>query len=470
MMEKTLERELKLEAGEDVELEQLGGTPRGARTFTSVYYDTAERRLSRLGITLRRRTENGVATWQLKVPRSEGRLELEEDGGPADAPSRLRALLVASLRDQAIEPVATLRTRRRGRLVRGVEVTLDAVEVLEGQHVIDRFAQIEAELVEGPPESLRVVGRELRKSGARPSRRRTKVERVVADGRADTSPAEKAPLARLRGMIFEQFDELMRHDPSVRLGGDPEAVHDMRVAVRRLRSVLRSTKPMLDEGWVDELREELDWLAQALGAVRDLDVLSAHLEAEIAQLDAGDAALGGRLLEGLRARYDAARGELLATLESDRYLALLAAVEGAAEAPRVGKADVELSELAATEFRRLRRRVRGLPSEPSAAALHKTRIRGKRARYAAELAGRSDGASTRAFVAAAKTFQDVLGEHQDAIVAETTLRELSRQARDREAALVAGRLIEREQRRRAEARAAFPHAWKRLKRRGRAAF
>jgi CHAD domain-containing protein len=196
--------------------------------------------------------------------------------------------------------------------------------------------------------------------------------------------------------------------------------------------------------------------------------MTARLEAQIAQLDAGDAVLGGRLLNGLRARHDRVGAELLAALESDRYLALLAALEAAAEAPRVRRADLQPAELAAKEFRRLRRRVRGLPSEPSSAALHKIRIRGKRARYAAELAGRSAGKRARDFVNAAKTFQDVLGEHQDAVVAERTLRELSRQTHDPDAALVAGRLIEREQRQRAEARAAFPRAWKQLKRRGRA--
>jgi CHAD domain-containing protein len=466
MMQRTLERELKLEAGEGVQLEALGGRALDPRTFTSVYYDTRERRLLRLGLTLRRRTENGVGTWQLKLPRPEGRLELEEDGGPGDAPPRLRALLVAALRDEAIEPIATLKTRRSGRLVRGVEVTLDEVEVLEGQHVIDRFAEIEAELVDGPPESLRLLGRELRKSGARPSRRRTKLEAVVADGLTESEHEGTAPLDHLRSMLGEQHEELLRQDPSVRVGGDPEAVHDMRVAARRLRSVLRSSKPMLDPDWVDGLREELDRLGQALGAVRDVEVITAHLEAEIAQLDAGDAVIGGRLLPGLRARHEAARAELLAALESDRYLALLGAIEAAAAAPPVRRADLEPSELAAREFRRLRRRVRGLPSEPSAGALHKIRIRGKRARYAAELAGRSAGKPARKFVDAAKALQDVLGEHQDAIVAERTLRDLSRQTHDHEAALVAGRLIEREQRRRDAARAAFPRAWKRLKRRG----
>ena len=59
-------------------------------------------------------------------------------------------------------------------------------------------------------------------------------------------------------------------------------MHDMRVAVRRLRSLLRTAEPMLDRGWVEALRAELDWLAGRLGDVRDLDVMIEHLADEAA--------------------------------------------------------------------------------------------------------------------------------------------------------------------------------------------
>src|SRR6185312_9228202 len=116
-MEQVLEHELKLEAPRGFELPDLGGEPLEPRIFTSVYHDTSDRSLARAGITLRRRTERGRSVWQLKIPVSGARVELEEPGGPAGPPEPLRALLRAHERRAALEPVAELRTRRHGSLV-----------------------------------------------------------------------------------------------------------------------------------------------------------------------------------------------------------------------------------------------------------------------------------------------------------------------------------------------------------------
>src|SRR5689334_17012475 len=77
------EVEVKLDAPAGYVLPDLGGEPLERRVFTSTYYDTPTSSLSRSGITLRRRVENGVARWQLKLLAGEGRFELEEPGGPA---------------------------------------------------------------------------------------------------------------------------------------------------------------------------------------------------------------------------------------------------------------------------------------------------------------------------------------------------------------------------------------------------
>jgi CHAD domain-containing protein len=116
---------------------------------------------------------------------------------------------------------------------------------------------------------------------------------------------------------------------------------------------------------------------------------------------------------------------LLDTLESDRYLNLLSHLDAAAAAPRVRDTRAVLEQLARKEFRKLRKHHRRLGGDPSAAALHEFRIRGKRARYAAELAARSRGAPATRFVARAEKLQDVLGQHQDAIVAEHELNKLA---------------------------------------------
>src|SRR4051794_21977308 len=111
-MRETLEREVKLDPGDGVfALPALPGDPLASRVFTSTYYDTPPRSLARVGITLRRRLENGVSLWQLKLPAAGGRSELEQHGGPACPPEEFRRLLVAHLRHGPLERVATLRTR-----------------------------------------------------------------------------------------------------------------------------------------------------------------------------------------------------------------------------------------------------------------------------------------------------------------------------------------------------------------------
>jgi inorganic triphosphatase YgiF len=272
-MKSTVERERKLEGGEEVDLDRLGGDRIDSQFFSSTYYDVADLRLLREGITLRRRSENGAGVWQLKLPCDDARLELEEPGGPAPVPASLAAVLSGVVREREVVPVATLATRRSGRRVDGVEVTMDEVEVLEDHLVVDRFTEVEAELVEGSVEALDRIERTLRRLGARAGDAKPRVFRAVDVPEPAKAGRDATAPEALRVMVGAQYGELLRHDPVVRVGGDVEAVHEMRVAVRRLRSVLRSARPLLDEGWVGSLRDELDWLAHALGAVRDLDEL-----------------------------------------------------------------------------------------------------------------------------------------------------------------------------------------------------
>jgi CHAD domain-containing protein len=131
---------------------------------------------------------------------------------------------------------------------------------------------------------------------------------------------------------------------------------------------------------------------------------------------------------------------------------------------------VTLPALAAEAFAKLGQAVDLLDPNPSEEALHAVRIRGKRARYAAELAEASVGKRAGRFLRRAKAFQDLLGDHQDAHVAETRLRAFVAGVRDVRAAFATGRLVERQRARRAAARAAFPDAWRRLAKAGRKAW
>jgi CHAD domain-containing protein len=288
---------------------------------------------------------------------------------------------------------------------------------------------------------------------------------------AQTLDRETAPaLAHVQARLATLLGELREAEWRLRLQDDPEDVHRMRVATRRLRSLLRTTRPMFDRGWTDAMRRELDFLAGALGAVRDLDVLIAHIDEESARLDAGDAVAVSALPRTLREQRRRAFANLREVLESERYLALLDSLERAAHDPPVATSDFDLEQAARKEFRRFAKRARFLTETASDGALHKLRIRGKRARYAAELAEPVTGPKAKRFVKRAKRFQDVLGEHQDAVVAEREIRELARNLPHHAASLAAGRLIARERERRDDVRKHVRAEWKRLDRAGKAAW
>jgi CHAD domain-containing protein len=227
---------------------------------------------------------------------------------------------------------------------------------------------------------------------------------------------------------------------------------------------------MFAPGPLETLREELAWLGAVLGGRRDLDVMRDHLRAEVATLDPADQPSGRGLLRRLERERSRARESLLAALDSPRYLRLLDRIEETIAEPPVVDADVSLSDVAAGAFRKLRRAVKALPETPVDADLHGVRIKAKRARYAAELAAPVAGRPAERFVERIKKLQDVLGEHQDAVVAEAHLRALAGRPAGRRAGFVAGLLAERQRARRLAARAAFAEAWPKTERRGRKAW
>lgn len=477
-MQATLERELKLAVGPRFRLPALPGDPLPARIFTSTYYDTADYRLAGAGVTLRRRVEQRSGVWQLKLPRGSARLELELAGGPEHAPEEVRDLVTAYARGQELRPVATLRSRRTGLRVRGLagpiaDVVVDAVAVLDGRKVLRRLRELEVELIDGDEAALGQIGEALRAAGAADAAGRPKLFQAL-DLAPPVPPEPIAPGApaaeHLKAMIQAQLAAVLAHDPGTRLGSHPEDLHQMRVATRRLRALLRAARPMLAPEWVEPLRAELAWLADLLGTVRDLDVLLGHVRDQAAFLEPAERRAFARLLRWLDAERVQARAAMLDALRSERYLGLLDRVEEAGRAPRVVATAVSLGALAGSELRKLRKAMQALGEEPSDAELHAIRIRGKRARYAAELAEAAVGKPATRFIRTARLFQDVLGEHQDAVVAEQRLRRLVAETGSRWAAFAAGRLVERQRARRQAARAALPDILKKLEKRGHSAW
>ena len=209
--------------------------------------------------------------------------------------------------------------------------------------------------------------------------------------------------------------------------------------------------------------EKLGWLADVLGSVRDLDVLDAYLRTEIGKLDPTDEAAAGELVERVAGEREAARSAMLVELSSERYFGLLGVLDNITATPPVVSGGPSLKAIAGREFAKLQKTILRAGPRPSDEQLHRVRIRGKRARYAAELAEPLAGKRARRFVQEAKRFQDVVGEHQDAVVAEERIRALAGR-RKAGLAFAAGRLVERQGARRAETRAALPAAWARPRR------
>ena len=475
-MKHTGEREIKLRAASGFVLPVSLGDPIAPRTFSSTYHDTPDHRLANTGFTLRYRAEEGSGAWQLKLPENGHRLELELPGSPELVPPHFGDLVSATTRGRPLAPVATLDTSRKGVMVRDkgrdvAEVVLDRVAVSRSGRKVSQIEELEVELVEGDEQSLRAIEQTLRAAGAEPGDGRPKLARALGLPRWKRKPLRRdaSPIRHLTVMLEKQYWAILEHDPGTRLGDDPEHLHQHRVAIRRLRALLRAAKPMLDAAWVKELRAELAWAGGALGDVRDLDVLLDHLRA-----DAGELPLDRRLafeaiIEAISARRGEARERMLRTLRSARYLRLLDRLERDLADPPTAIAEVPLASIVRKELRRLRREVRALGPNPTDDQLHEVRKTVKHARYAAELAERSCGSEATKYIVATKQLQDVLGEHQDAHVAEETIRGLAADAPPA-VAYAAGMVAQRQRERRRQARAELPAAWKAVRKRGRAAW
>ena len=185
-----------------------------------------------------------------------------------------------------------------------------------------------------------------------------------------------------------------------------------------------------------------------------------RLSAEVAALG-GDAEAAAGLLEALEDDRAAAYRDVVESLGGERYFALLDRLEAAAEPPLSGD-ETTLKAIFHREAKRMRRTFEALGDDPEDDALHASRIAVKRARYAADLAAHELGKPGARFVAVAKQLQDILGDHQDAVVAQERIRDWAASVSEPAAELAAGRLVQLERDRMAEAREAWPSTWLRL--------
>ena len=483
------ETEVKLGAWAGFELPALDGVveevtsvARAPRTLIAVYYDTPDLRLARWGVTVRHRSGDGNG-WTVKLPEGDAgpalvRRELNFEGPAGKMPADASSLVLAYARGTPLAPVARIRTERSGVELLDREGTVvaevvdDEVSVLHGGRVATRFREVEVEIGERAPAGLleTVVDR-LQEAGAGEPDPTPKVIRALGARALEPPEVRPVPLPKkptaaqlVQHAIAASVVRILRHDPGVRIGDDAEDVHQARVGTRRLRSDLRTFAPLLREDWLTALRDELRWFGGVLGAVRDGDVLIDRLRKQAATLPEPDTAGLAPLFRRMAKERDDARAALLEAMHSPRYVALLDALVAGAQDPQLrSRAEAPAAEvvpgLVATPWKKLQKAVDSLPADPPDAELHRTRILAKRARYAAEAAAPLAGKKAARLGTALAGLQDVLGAHQDAVVAEAWLRAAVDGA-DPSVSLAAGELIGVQLAEAAACRQEWPRAWK----------
>jgi CHAD domain-containing protein len=285
---------------------------------------------------------------------------------------------------------------------------------------------------------------------------------------------QRLPMAALGARILDrQWRRAAAHEAGARSGEDPEDVHKMRVATRRLRAALRPFGKYLDEalgeGYSEALVDDLRLLAGALGAVRDLDVQVETIQGRAADAPEDAAALD-RLAALRMEKRAAARAGLVDVLDGPLMPRLRACIQRAAlvEWPMGGRPSKQpqvrgcVPRILQKDLRRLHRVGDGLTA-PSAEELHRIRIDAKRLRYDGEFLAPAFGDALDPLIVLATDIQSALGIVHDADVAEVTLLEdIQRAASDPERSADCGalaRLLSWYQYCRAEARKDFQDSW-----------
>ena len=464
----------------------------------AVYFDTNDLVLSAAHITLRRRTGGDDAGWHLKLPEvADRRREIHAPLGrhvqgvsghsEGDAvPESLAQLVRVCVRDSPLVPVARLTTTRAVHALIGTGGKTLAVlcddrvqaERLVHEPASAAWREWEIELVDAPEDLLDAGQAVLADAGILVSRHASKLARALGDRfpveppQNRQRPTPTAPAGNvLLASLGEQISVICTQDPEIRQH-TPGSVHAMRVATRRLRSVLATYESLVVPTVVRHLRTELGWLAAVLGGSRDEEVLQRRL-AGLLDREAPALLLGpvrDRLTTRSETDADTAARTLVAALETHRYFRLLDALDAFVATPpftaTAGQdARVVVPDLVAKEWKKLRRAarraVKTVPGPERDLALHEVRKRAKRLRYAAETAHPLNPKRAARVSRFAQKLQTVLGDQHDSVIArDRLLRHGGVDAYLRgENTFSYGRLHALEQQKAADAEALFWKAW-----------
>jgi triphosphatase len=436
-------------------LTRLGPYPlrsHGVVRLHRTYLDTAGLTLARHGVALRLRRQGRL--WEAGLERvgrtedaarrPEPRVELAAaPASPFAPPEPLHTQIAALLAGRPLTPILLAEARRRRIEVLPpdparagdpiAELKLDRVRLRAppGEQATDSY-EVAVERRHGDLRDVTAVERALRHDFSLVRAGESELQRGLTAfyGGGIIGSADRRVLAHdtvrdgVRHIVGRHLYRLRLHDPGTRAGESPEALHDMRVATRRLRAAVRVFAEGIPVRSRDRLKRELRWLGQLLGPVRDLDVQLAKLDAFTAASPAGFRPALGRLREHMAGERRGRRAEMVAGLEAKRYFRLLLRLERFADAQARGRAGTAAQERIAVAgrraikkaFRRLIERGNEIGETPQPEDLHALRIRAKRLRYLLEFLGELTGKPGRRLIKYLVELQDLLGSYHDAVV------------------------------------------------------
>jgi CHAD domain-containing protein len=432
------EREVTYAVGPDWVMPDLtslvDGTPRLDVTehwLEATYLDTEQQTLRRLGVILRHRHGGDDAGWHLKVPAGEARMELQHRSDDPQPPAPLLDRLRGVVADDDLQPVGSVVTHRVAHriLTTGDQLVVElADDRVEGTDLASSettsWREVETELgPAGTEETLEALGRLLTRSGADPHGTTRKLDQVLG-------PLDEGGDDALSTYLRAECRAALLGEIGLRGTVDVDGIHDTRVAIRRVRSILRLFAPMLEDRAVAQ-DEELRWFAGLLSDIRDADVLREHLRRKVAALPADrvfgpvrqeiEDAITGDRDRGIDRWREAAAGA--------RYRLVLATLAAWLASPPVREqplSDEELRRRGKKILRKARRKVRRrlATAGDDPVRVHAARKATKRLRYAADLLT-PVSPKAAALADRAKELQTVLGDHQDLVVEAAFLRYLA---------------------------------------------
>ncbi len=471
--------------------------PSGQKQLEDTYFDTADWRVHHSGYTCRVRRKGDAAELTLKAMASASggmrvRRELTEtlDGRMIDAlraPGPCGAALRAVCGRQDLAPIFQVNTSRKTFDLSDEagpigEIALDETSIPVGEDVPVRLSRVEVEVSPDAIERARIFVDAMVAANGLSEATTSKFESALiatgqrVSGAADVGPTAVSPEMTVGQVAYavlrKQFGVFRVNEPGTRLGDDIEALHDMRVATRRLRAAMAAFRPFLSQRML-AFRDEFGWIASTLGEVRDLDVQLERMGEWRAGFPDERAHTLDAIEEILVGRRNAARKRMLAALDSRRYERLLTRFEAALKfgpprsfAPGRTPVLAVAPDLVEKRYQKLRKAGDRIKKSSPPDSYHLLRIDAKKLRYALEFVGNGIyGKPALEFSARVTAMQDVLGLHQDAYVAMELLQEIADNAGRKLAPatlMTMGILSERYRSHAEELRAQFPGVYKPL--------